>query len=221
MRRHRRAARRKARGRVGSPRKAGQRKPSGDLRILVDGGSPRLLAHRALTIDPTLAAVDLDGLAPMAQARDRRASYPLGVLLLRREISSLQHYAGRRYLGLFMAGVRGVGTPSILACLVSLSRGSHGNGFDSPIAELDIKARADYLAARRLLDQARAAAWPRSSTRSPSTNSVSSIARSSLNSGLGSTSSLSTSDQRMSEPLRGAPGDRPRPRVRRASPGPR
>ena len=155
MRRHRRAARRKARGRVGRPRKAGQRKPSGDLRILVDGGSPRLLAHRALTIDPTLAAVDLDGLAPMAQARDRRASYPLGVLILRREISSLQHYAGRRYLGLFMAGVRGVGTPSILACLVSLSRGSHGNGFDSPIAELDIKARADYLAARRLLDQAR------------------------------------------------------------------
>ena len=96
MKHHRRAARRKGRAKVGRPRKAGNRKLSGDLRLVVDEGAPRLLAHRALAVNPALATRSADELAKRPEARDRRASYPLGVLLLWHEISSLQHYAGRR-----------------------------------------------------------------------------------------------------------------------------
>ncbi len=107
-------------------------------------------------VDPALATWSADELAKRPEAKGRRASYPLGVLLLRREISSLQHYAGRRYLGLFLAGVRGVGAPSSLSRLELPPRRSPPSNGDVPLdaGAVDLNARADYLAARCPLDRA-------------------------------------------------------------------
>ena len=50
-------------------------------------------------------------------ARDKRLAYPLGILYARGLVLSGEHYAGRRYAALFVAAVRPLGIPSILADL--------------------------------------------------------------------------------------------------------
>lgn len=94
--------------RRGRPRKDGPRLPGGRLKRSTspdDPGSDMALAHRA-------AAVGADN------ARDPRAGYPLGILLLRGEIDRAEHDAGLAYAGL-RGIVYGSATPrSHLAQLV-------------------------------------------------------------------------------------------------------
>jgi hypothetical protein len=49
---------------------------------------------------------------------DKRLSYPLGVLFARGEIQPRHHYVGRRYAAAFVAAIRPLTVPSILADLV-------------------------------------------------------------------------------------------------------
>lgn len=95
----------------GRPRKAGARKPSGDLRPVNDPGSAYLLARRAAVGDVS----------------DTRTSYALGILMLQRQINAHQHYAGRRYWRLYRSAADG-GGPNVKSCLANLVSGGSGSG---------------------------------------------------------------------------------------------
>lgn len=83
---------------------------------------------------------------------DRRASYPLGVLYARGRIWKGDHYAGRRYAALFATAVRNpLVMPSLLADLVG--RGGLRPIYDCGESDAGALARADYLAAREVLDR--------------------------------------------------------------------
>lgn len=131
----------------GRKRKAGGRKPSGQLRYPSTDHGSSYGAIQRLARTSCAAAADaieimtdlarLDGQPDLSredtrrlrecrdfadrlprQARDQRLSYPLGILYATRQISSGRHYAGRRYAALFVAAVRPVSVPSILADLM-------------------------------------------------------------------------------------------------------
>ena len=139
--------------RRGRPRKAGKRKPSGDLKFTPDSGSPHLLAHRVLDVLPHLAGSKIDKLLDHDVAQDKRSAYPLGILLLQGKITPAHHYAGRRYAGLFVRAIRGVGMPSCLANLI----GSGGVDQPMPAHEPENDAAEEihiaYKAARRVLQR--------------------------------------------------------------------
>lgn len=138
--------------RPGRPPKAGPRKPCGRLRFVSDGGSEHLLAHRALAINPALVGHAVEELARNGAALDRRASYPLGALYARHFITGAQHYAGCRYMALFVRAVRGVGVPSVLANLVG-----HGSiattSFVEHAEERAAEIQGDYRSARVALER--------------------------------------------------------------------
>jgi hypothetical protein len=144
--------------RVGRKKKPGDRFPSGKLRFETDRGSPELLAHRAVAVHPHLAWSnddERDELAKRPICEDKRSSYPLGILLLRHEITSGQHYAGRRYMALFVKAVRGVGIPSVLADLAgkgSLSAMNVTAIMESEAVKVATDHRKAYLGAREALD---------------------------------------------------------------------
>lgn len=143
---------------AGRKKKSGDRFPSGRLRFETDKGSPELLAHRAVAVTPTIAwsnAAELAEIAKRPVCEDRRSSYPLGILYIRGEITSGQHYAGRRYMALFVKAVRGVGIPSVLADLAgkgSLSAVSVGAILESDAYKAATDNRKAYLAAREALE---------------------------------------------------------------------
>jgi len=81
--------------------------------------------------------------------RDKRLSYPLGVMFARGEVTSRQHYVGRRYAAQFVAGVRPLTVPSILADLVG--RGAlqgyrpDQSGTSRPQLEIDYRSAREAL----------------------------------------------------------------------------
>jgi hypothetical protein len=114
--------------------------------------APDRAARRGVeTLDDTLRRAARD-----KSSTDRRASYPLGVMLARHMVTSAQHYAGRRYQGLFIRAVRGIGIASVLARFTgagSIGAAVHQIvGVDQAAAETDMW-RA-YLAARAALHAA-------------------------------------------------------------------
>lgn len=101
-----------------------------------------------------LRAADDEARALAKRKSDKRASYPLGILYAKGLISGQSHYAGRRYAALFVAAVRSVGVPSILADLVGRGAVSfyRGDALASPqqlqrLADLEI----DYRRAREAI----------------------------------------------------------------------
>jgi len=78
--------------RRGRPRKDGPRKPCGRLR---QGPSAPIIPERVLEQRRILVGAE--------HVRDQRASYPLGVLLLRGMLDQAQHDAGLRFAGLYIA----------------------------------------------------------------------------------------------------------------------
>lgn len=125
----------------GRPRKSGPRKPSGGLRFVPDAGTAELAAHRAAGVGCQADQIDTS---------DPRLSYPLGILFVQRRINGPQHYAGRRYLGLFVRAVRGVGIPSVLGNMVS--SGATIGPKVQEYADDEAKIRSQYLDAREALD---------------------------------------------------------------------
>jgi hypothetical protein len=89
------------------------------------------------------------------QCRDKRASYPLGVLFARGVVQSADHYAGRRYAALFVAAVRPLGVPSILADIVG--RGAVSSWRDATVSGQQLvrawEMETAYRRARQELDR--------------------------------------------------------------------
>lgn len=149
-----------AKNRPGRPSKPGDRKPSGDLRFIPDRGSPLMLLRRVELVDSKFARLPQEGDDEFAQriskhqdAHDKRAGYPLGIMLIKRQITSQEHYAGRRYMGLFVRAVRGVGIQGVLANFIGVGSLSFQNVVRDQIAndELGAEIRTAYLEARRAL----------------------------------------------------------------------
>lgn len=162
---------------AGRPRKAGPRKPSGDLRPVNDLGTLQLAIHRANALSPLAAAKCLaemdiaqiqsqaagnDHEARLASiqmgkalealhsvANDRRASSTLGLLYARKMITGAQHYAGGKYANLYIHAVRRVHVRGVLGNLVGGGLGAISS--DDP--EKAAETRLDYLAARRELNK--------------------------------------------------------------------
>lgn len=140
--------------RGGRPRKPGKRKPSGDLCEQVDLGTPELLRHRAMMINPALMDARVDDIMKASASRDQRASYALGILFARGLIDEYQHAVGCRYQRLCnIARYYPQERPSILAGLVK----SPNAGGDKP-AEHDEtpeerfeRNRVQYLDIQRIL----------------------------------------------------------------------
>lgn len=149
--------------RAGRPRKAGKRKPCGRLQTQDDTGTPELLAHRTIAIHPEFGAKMLDSaryeeniaqLANHKSATDRRAAYPLGVFFAQHHVTSEQHYAGRRYLGLFVRAVcQPLSVPSVLGKMVANAPGTVPgmSRTDDEIAKAAVEARQSYLDCRTVL----------------------------------------------------------------------
>lgn len=165
-----------AKGRPGPKPKPGPRYPGGKLKFQNDFGLAYGAMQRLARTSPTAAADALSLLSELArltgrcveeltaderrqlrshseandklarQQRDRRASYPLGILYMRGLVSSASHYAGRRYAALFVAAVRPVGIPSILADLVGRGAISFYRAESAGTARADIELA--YRAAR-------------------------------------------------------------------------
>lgn len=142
----------KSRG--GRPRKPGKRKPSGDLCPQVDLGSPELLHHRAVAINPLLANANVDDVMRISAARDQRASYSLGILHARGAIDEYQHAVGCKYQWLCAsARYQPPERPSVLAGLVK----SSPNASDAPTEQSEtyeerfIRMRLVYLDVQRVL----------------------------------------------------------------------
>jgi hypothetical protein len=126
--------------RRGPPRKDGPRYPCGRLRLVVDGGTDELRQKRRELV---------------GDDRDKRASYPLGILYARGLLSakddqpgsaSGRHYAGRRYAALSARAARA-------ATGFVVSRCDRTPG-DPPSADTIIgtaDARTKFSAARRSL----------------------------------------------------------------------
>jgi hypothetical protein len=140
---------------MGRKRKAGDRYPSGRLRFEADPGSPQLLVHRLQAVVPSVAwpeDADLESIARRRQGQDKRSAYPLGILLLRGEITSSEHYAGCRYMALFVRAVRGIGVPSILADLAGRGSVTSFRVFSETVAPKAAETRREYLRARQALE---------------------------------------------------------------------
>lgn len=152
-----------AKNRPGRPSKPGDRKPSGDLRFIPDRGSPLMLLRRVELVDSKFARLPQEGDDEFAQriskhqdAHDKRVGYPLGIMLIKRQITSEEHYAGRRYMGLFVRAVRGVGVQSVLANFIGAGSLAFANVARDQIANDDVGAeiRRAYLEAREALERA-------------------------------------------------------------------
>jgi hypothetical protein len=95
----------------------------------------------------------LDYSAKLArQQRDGRSSYPLGILYQQGAVSGREHYAGKRYAALFVAAVRQIGVPSILADLsgrgaVSFYRGSDDGSVGRPDLEIAYRQAREQITA--------------------------------------------------------------------------
>lgn len=120
----------------GRPSKAGARFASGDLRPAVDRGTDEVRQKR---------------IALVGDDRDKRASYPLGVLYARGLILSGDHYAGRRYAMLFFRAVQPIIAPSILGNLVAGGNLAAAMILVDDTVDHGAEARADYLDAREAL----------------------------------------------------------------------
>lgn len=164
---------------AGRKAKSGNRYASGKLIPQTDYGTAHGAMQRISRTSPTTATdalamltelAHLDGRLDLDQAarrrlrecqdfvarlprqcRDKRVSYPLGVLYACGLVLSGDHYAGRRYAALFVAAVRPLTAPSILADIVGRGavvgyRPDEG-GIGRPQLELD------YRAARRALER--------------------------------------------------------------------
>lgn len=160
----------------GRPRKAGARYKCGAVKPEKDYGSLHLQLQRLAALSPLSASQVLSDLSQASpdgltakEAReierhqvcvlamlkeassDPRASYQLGVLFARRVINSAQHYAGRRYQGIYTRGVCPPRQPSVLSNLV-------GGGTCGPIpTKIDVNERAaenriEYLDTRTALE---------------------------------------------------------------------
>lgn len=138
----------------GRPRKAGARHPSGDLRFIPDQGSAGLLVHRALDINPHLIGLNVEEVLKRGACKDSRAAYPLGILYARHIVTGQQHYAGRRYAGLFVRAVRGISVPSILGDLIGKGALGSAHTFNETVAKDAAEIRDAYLEAREILDKA-------------------------------------------------------------------
>ncbi len=115
--------------------------------MVTDQGSDMALIRRAIALEPKLAELKDEEILKRKACQDRRGSYPLGILFYQGQVSSGQHYAGRRYMGLFVRAVRGVGVASVLANMVG-----EGMILPSPEPVQDAaEVRTAYLAARRAL----------------------------------------------------------------------
>jgi hypothetical protein len=162
---------------AGRPKKAGPRKPSGDLRPVNDLGTLELSVHRATALDPVsaarcLAEIDIaemqsrcaandhemrQATAQMGKAleslhsaaNDRRASSTLGLIYARKWITGAQHYAGGKYANLYIHAVRRVHVRGVLGNLVGGGLGAISS--DDP--ERAAETRVDYLAARKALNR--------------------------------------------------------------------
>lgn len=162
--------------RGGRPKKSGDRYPSGGLRPVKDLGSPEALRNRALMVSPGLSAVALESIGFAAgasiddmtkdkhdeflafivaqkDAEDRRTAYPLGVLAARQLVTSRQHYAGRRYMQLYLGALQygGANVKSCLANVVGDGSGGKGNGYGPEGGISDDPEPKEYRGARAVL----------------------------------------------------------------------
>lgn len=117
----------------GRPRMEGDRTPGGRLRPTTDLGTVEMQCQRAIALMPELEGKTTAqivsqtmrvGAKDVALYSDRRASYPLGILAARGIVTGAMHFAGKKYLGLFVRATERTSGASVKSALASFDRGS-------------------------------------------------------------------------------------------------